>query len=70
MEKLHPGKGVEYAAKLQEYSLTLYKKCADYALSRGIIVADTKFEFGIDEAGEIVIGDEMVTPDCSRFLAG
>lgn len=67
LEKLHPGKGVEYAAKLQEYSLTLYKKCADYALSRGIIVADTKFEFGIDEAGEIVIGDEMVTPDCSRF---
>lgn len=67
LEKLHPGKGAEYAAKLQEYSLTLYKKCADYALSRGIIVADTKFEFGIDEAGEIVIGDEMVTPDCSRF---
>lgn len=67
LEKLHPGKGAEYAAKLQEYSLALYKKCADYALSRGIIVADTKFEFGIDEAGKIVLGDEMVTPDCSRF---
>ena len=40
---------------------------ADYALSKGIIIADTKFEFGLDENGNIVIGDEMLTPDSSRF---
>ena len=46
---------------------TLYKKCAEYALSKGIIIADTKFEFGLDENGNMVIGDEMLTPDSSRF---
>ena len=45
----------------------MYTKCADYARSRGIIIADTKFEFGLDENGEIVLGDEMLTPDSSRF---
>ena len=44
-----------------------YKKCAAYALSRGIIIADTKFEFGLDENGNVVLGDEMLTPDSSRF---
>ena len=67
LETYFPGKGAEYAAKLRDYTLALYKKCADYALSRGIIIADTKFEFGLDEAGNIVIGDEMLTPDSSRF---
>lgn len=67
LEGLYPGKGEEYATKLQEYTIALYRKCADYALSRGIIIADTKFEFGLDEQGEIVLGDEMITPDCSRF---
>lgn len=67
LERLYPGKGEEYAAKLRDYTIALYKKCADYALSRGIIIADTKFEFGIDEHGDVVLGDEMVTPDCSRF---
>ena len=43
------------------------KKCAEYALSKGIIIADTKFEFGLDEDGNIVLGDEMLTPDSSRF---
>lgn len=43
------------------------KNGADYALSKGIIIADTKFEFGLDENGNIVIGDEMLTPDSSRF---
>ncbi len=47
--------------------MAIYKKCADYALTRGIIIADTKFEFGLDEKGNIVLGDEMITPDCSRF---
>ena len=67
LEKRFPGKGAEYAAKLRDLTLALYKKCADYALSRGIIIADTKFEFGLDENGEVVLGDEMLTPDSSRF---
>ncbi len=67
LEKRFPGKGEEYATKLKDYSIALYKKCADYALTKGIIIADTKFEFGLDENGDIVIGDEMLTPDSSRF---
>ena len=67
IEKEFPGKGLEYATKIRDYTLTIYKKCADHTLSRGIIIADTKFEFGIDENGEVVIGDEMLTPDSSRF---
>lgn len=67
LEKSFPGKGEEYAAKLRDYTIALYKKCADYAASRGIIIADTKFEFGINEDGEIVLADEMLTPDSSRF---
>ena len=67
LEKRFPGKGAEYAARLRDLTLALYKKCADYALSRGIIIADTKFEFGLDENGNIVLGDEMLTPDSSRF---
>ena len=45
----------------------MYKKCAEYARSKNIIIADTKFEFGLDEDGRVVIGDEMLTPDSSRF---
>ena len=67
LEKKFPGKGEEYATKLKEYTIALYKKCAEYALSKGIIIADTKFEFGLDENGDIVLGDEMLTPDSSRF---
>lgn len=67
LEKEFPGKGEEYAKALRDYTIALYKKCADYALSKGIIIADTKFEFGLDENGNIVIGDEMLTPDSSRF---
>ena len=67
LEKYFPGKGEEYAVKIRDCTIALYKKCADYALSRGIIIADTKFEFGLDENGNIVIGDEMLTPDSSRF---
>ncbi len=67
LEKAFPGHGEEYAAKIRDYTIALYKKCADYALSRGIIIADTKFEFGLNENGEILIGDEMLTPDSSRF---
>lgn len=67
LEKKFPGKGEEYAKKLRDYTIALYKKCADYALGKGIIIADTKFEFGLDENGNIVVGDEMLTPDSSRF---
>ena len=67
LEEFFPGKGEAYAGKLRDYSLALYKKCAEYAYGRGIIIADTKFEFGLDQEGNIVLADEMLTPDSSRF---
>ena len=67
LEKAFPGKGEYYATKIKDCTITLYKKCAEYALSKGIIIADTKFEFGLDEDGNVVIGDEMLTPDSSSF---
>ncbi len=67
LERDFPGHGQEYAEKLRDYTIALYKKCADYALTRGIIIADTKFEFGLNEEGEVVLADEMLTPDSSRF---
>ena len=67
LEKLYPGKGRDYATQIKDCTIKLYKKCAEYALSKGIIIADTKFEFGLDENGNVVIGDEMLTPDSSRF---
>ena len=67
LEKQFPGKGQEYAEKIRDCTIALYKKCAEYARSRGIIIADTKFEFGLDEKGNVVLGDEMLTPDSSRF---
>ena len=67
LKKLYPKRGAEYAETLRDMTVALYKKCADYALTRGIIIADTKFEFGLDESGNVVLGDEMLTPDSSRF---
>ena len=67
LEKYFPGRGQELAEQLRDNTIALYKKCAEYALSKGIIIADTKFEFGLDEDGNMVIGDEMLTPDSSRF---
>lgn len=67
IEREYPGRGREYAEIVRDSTITLYKKCADYARSRGIIIADTKFEFGVDENGQVVLGDEMLTPDSSRF---
>ena len=67
LERDFPGRGREYAEKIRDCTLMLYRKCADYALTRGIIIADTKFEFGLDENGEVVLADEMLTPDSSRF---
>jgi len=59
--------GAETAARLRDVTLALYSSGAAYALSRGIIIADTKFEFGLDEAGRLVWIDEALTPDSSRF---
>lgn len=59
--------GADVARRVQTASLALYKDAAEYALSRGIIIADTKFEFGLDEAGDLTLIDEALTPDSSRF---
>ncbi|MBL8183003.1 MAG: phosphoribosylaminoimidazolesuccinocarboxamide synthase [Blastocatellia bacterium] len=59
--------GSETAAYLKSTSLELFAKASKYALERGIIIADTKFEFGIDKDGEILLIDEVLTPDSSRF---
>ncbi|MGH8683170.1 MAG: phosphoribosylaminoimidazolesuccinocarboxamide synthase [Burkholderiales bacterium] len=59
--------GAEHAAAVRDATLRLYTDAADYARSRGIIIADTKFEFGTDGAGTLVLIDEALTPDSSRF---
>jgi phosphoribosylaminoimidazole-succinocarboxamide synthase len=59
--------GDDIARQVQELSLVIYKQAADYALERGIIIADTKFEFGIDSEGTVHLIDEVLTPDSSRF---
>jgi phosphoribosylaminoimidazole-succinocarboxamide synthase len=58
--------GSELAARLRDLTLTIYSKAAEYARSRGIIIADTKFEFG-HAGGRLILGDEVLTPDSSRF---
>ncbi len=59
--------GAGTAARVREASLRIYKECAEYARTRGIIIADTKFEFGLDEHGTLHLIDEVLTPDSSRF---
>ncbi|MBQ9539626.1 MAG: phosphoribosylaminoimidazolesuccinocarboxamide synthase [Treponema sp.] len=59
--------GADLGSKIEKAALSIYKRCYDYAYSKGIIIADTKFEFGLDENGELVLGDEVLTPDSSRF---
>ena len=61
--------GVDMAVKVRDLAIALYKKAADYALTKGIIIADTKFEFGRDKDGRIILIDEVMTPDSSRFWA-
>jgi phosphoribosylaminoimidazole-succinocarboxamide synthase len=61
--------GAETAAKLKFLSLKIYKEASEYALTKGIIIADTKFEFGLDEHDNILLIDEVLTPDSSRFWA-
>ena len=59
--------GEDIAHQVRDVSLRLYKEAADYALQRGIIIADTKFEFGLDKDGRLTLIDEVLTPDSSRF---
>ena len=59
--------GPEYAEQIRAASLQLYSEAANYAAERGLIIADTKFEFGVAPAGELVLIDELLTPDSSRF---
>ncbi|MDC9714746.1 MAG: phosphoribosylaminoimidazolesuccinocarboxamide synthase, partial [Gammaproteobacteria bacterium] len=59
--------GKDLAQQIKDTSLALYQFAANYALARGIIIADTKFEFGLDKAGKLTLMDEVLTPDSSRF---
>jgi len=59
--------GGQRAEALRDLTLTIYRQAADHALRNGIIIADTKFEFGVDEHGELVLADEVFTPDSSRY---
>ena len=67
LEKCAQLLGQALADKVARVSVRLYKEAAEYALTRGIIIADTKFEFGLDAAGELYVIDEVLTPDSSRF---
>ena len=66
-EQMRQRVGAELAGRIREVALALYARAAAHALARGIIVADTKFEFGLDEQGTLVLMDEVLTPDSSRF---
>ncbi len=59
--------GVDRLAEVERVSISLYRHAAEHARMRGILIADTKFEFGLDEEGRLVLGDEALTPDSSRF---
>jgi phosphoribosylaminoimidazole-succinocarboxamide synthase len=59
--------GEELGSKIEKAALAIYKKCYEHAAKNGIIIADTKFEFGLDENGDLVLADEVLTPDSSRF---
>ncbi len=59
--------GKDLAEELRSKTIEIYSKCAQYAATKGVIIADTKFEFGLDENNNLVIGDEVLTPDSSRF---
>jgi phosphoribosylaminoimidazole-succinocarboxamide synthase len=61
--------GTELASRVKDVSLSIYQFAAEHALARGVIIADTKFEFGLDEAGQLTLMDEVLTPDSSRFWA-
>ena len=59
--------GADLAGRLRDATLDIYTRAAEYAESKGIILADTKFEFGLDGDGQLVLADEVLTPDSSRY---
>jgi phosphoribosylaminoimidazole-succinocarboxamide synthase len=59
--------GAALAEEVRSVTLDIYSKCAEFALERGIIIADTKMEFGLDSSGDLILIDELLTPDSSRF---
>ena len=65
LDKKYSGK--DLGTKIEKAALAIFKKCAEHDAKNGIIIADTKFEFGLDENGDLVLGDEVLTPDSSRF---
>ena len=67
LEYMKKDVGEDLGSKIEKAALAVYKKCYDHALKNGIIIADTKFEFGLDENGELTLADEVLTPDSSRF---
>ncbi len=67
LEYMKKDVGEDLGTKIEKAALAVYKKCYDHALKNGIIIADTKFEFGLDENGELTLADEVLTPDSSRF---
>jgi phosphoribosylaminoimidazole-succinocarboxamide synthase len=70
-ENIHPDQAATiigtHAKTVETLALRLYSKARDYAAAKGIIIADTKFEFGVDASGQVVLADEVLTPDSSRF---
>jgi len=66
-EEIEDTIGAGTAARVRDFALALYAHAAEYAQTRGILIADTKFEFGLDDAGEVILMDEALTPDSSRF---
>ena len=59
--------GADIAKRIRDASIRLYTEASDFARGKGIIIADTKFEFGVDDKGDVVLIDEVLTPDSSRF---
>jgi phosphoribosylaminoimidazole-succinocarboxamide synthase len=66
-ERIADAIGADMAARVRDVSIRLYQAAAAYALGKGIIIADTKFEFGLDDSGTLTLMDEVLTPDSSRF---
>lgn len=67
MEEVESGIGTELTKQITEICFKLYEKCSEYAFSKGLIIADAKFEFGQNEQGALVLADEIFTPDSSRY---
>ena len=70
IEEMKADIGAELAEQIEDVCLKLFDRCCTYAAEKGIIIADTKLEFGLDEDGKLVLADEVFTPDSSRFWDG